>query len=131
MPVPPSTPPKPSCKRQPVDPAPWLERTEELVDAYRGQLPAVAGCATGAELGLGYIWIAADHIFECQGARADFALLDVMKLMEDCHWLLAGKSVPFVSALASFYAYLGAAQVVDAARAEEIRAALLRLLDHS
>ena len=123
----PNAPPKP-LRGPPVDPAPWLERTEELVDAYRRQLPQAA---TSAELGLGYIWIAADHIFECQGTRADFALLDVMKLMEDCHWLLAGKSVPFIGALAGFYAYLGAAQVIEAARAEEIRAALLSLLDHT
>jgi hypothetical protein len=128
MPVPPSTPPEsPPRPHPPVDPAPWLSRTEELVDAYRRQLPAAA---TSAEVGLGYIWIAADHIFECEGGRADFALLDVMKLMEDCHWLLAGKSVPFVGALASFYAYLGAAQVIDPGRADEIRAELLDLLDH-
>ncbi|HKP56240.1 MAG TPA: hypothetical protein VJV78_05960 [Polyangiales bacterium] len=127
MPVPPSPTP-PSTPRPPADPAPWLARTEELVDAYRLQLP---GTATSAELGLGYIWIAADHIFECQGGCADFALLDVMKLMEDCHWLLAGKKVPFVGALASFYAYLGAARVIDPARAERIRAELLGLLDHS
>jgi hypothetical protein len=126
MPIPPTNPG--NRPRPPANPAPWLERTEELVDAYRRQLPAAA---TSAELGLGYIWIAADHIFECQGGRADFGLLDVMKLMEDCHWLLVGKKAQFIGALASFYAYLGAAQVIDATRAREIHAELLAILDHS
>lgn len=105
----------------PPDPGPWLERTEALVDAYRKQLPA----ASSADFGLGYIWIAADHIFEAQGASADFALLDVAKLMEDCRWLAAGKRGRFSRAVASFYEFLGATGVIDRLRATELSAALL------
>ena len=114
-------------RARPVDPAAWLEQTERLVDRYREQLPQVAG--RRVDPGVGFIWIAADHIFELHGQSADFALLDVPLLVEDCASLMTGKTVPFLTALASFYEYLGDAQVIDSQRAAEIRSELARVLE--
>jgi hypothetical protein len=113
---------------KPADPASWLERTEGLVDRYREQLHAAGGPRASADPGLGYIWIAADHIFEACGLSADFALLDVPELMRDCAWLVTGKLVPFVAALTAFYAFLGEARLIDPVRAVEIQAELARML---
>lgn len=130
------TPPPPSRRssrklspvRPPLDPARWLERTERLVDQYRQQLPAaVAGRRT--DPGVGFIWIAADHIFESHGHDADFSLLDVPLLIEDCASLMTGKTVPFLTALASFYAFLSQAQLIDPRRAATIRADLAHALE--
>jgi hypothetical protein len=128
MPAPPSkafsrtTPPK----GPPVDPASWLERTEGLVDRYRKQLNADG--VPPADPGLGFIWIAADHVFEAKGSAADFALLDVPLLMEDCAWLVTGKAAQFVAAVSAFYAFLGEARLIDPARAVAIRTELARYL---
>jgi hypothetical protein len=111
---------------RPVDPASWLEQTENLVDRYRERLNATAG--PGADPGLGYIWIAADHIFEARGRAADFALLDVPVLMEDCAWLATGKTRHFVTALSAFYAFLADARLIDPGRAVSIQAELARAL---
>jgi hypothetical protein len=103
-------------RSRPVNPAGWLERTEQLVDQYwsaRGK--------AGPDPALGFIWIAADHIFENNGLAADFALLDVPLLMEDCAWLVTGKSAQFVAALTAFYTFLGEAQLVEPSRAAAIR----------
>lgn len=128
-----SSPSKPAPRIQPrndrpppVDPGPWLERTEGLVDRYRKQLSA-DGVPLG-DPGLGFIWIAADHVFEAQGLAADFALLDVPLLMEDCAWLVTGKTVQFVTAVAAFYAFLGDARLIDPGRAVAIQAELARYL---
>jgi hypothetical protein len=125
--------PKPPSRRsppsKPVNPADWLEQTEQLVDRYRKQLNATAGAA--ADPGLGYIWIAADHIFESQGRAADFALLDVAGLLEDCAWLVTGKTAQFANALAAFYAFLAEARLIDPARASSIRADLARVLERT
>jgi hypothetical protein len=110
----------------PVDPAPWLERTEALVDRYRKQLSAAGAAA--ADPGLGYIWIAADHVFEAQGRAADFSLLDVALLMEDCAWLTAGKAAQLVTAVSAFYRFLGAERLIDPGRAAVIQAELARYL---
>jgi hypothetical protein len=130
MPVP----PPPKRRREsplapkPADPASWLERTEGLVDRYREQLQVTGGPSASADPGIGYIWIAADHIFERCGLGADFALLDVRELMRDCAWLVTGKLVPFVAALTAFYAFLGDARLIDPARAVAIQAELARTL---
>jgi hypothetical protein len=130
MPLPPSPKRRHDSPRtpKPADPASWLERTEGLVDRYRQQLHAAGGPSAGADPGLGYIWIAADHIFEARGLGADFALLDVPELMRDCAWLVTGKLVPFVAALTAFYAFLGEAGLIDPARAVAIQAELARML---
>jgi hypothetical protein len=114
-----------SGSSRPVDPASWLEQTESLVDRYRRQLNATAG--PRADPGLGYIWIAADHIFEAKGHAADFALLDVPVLMEDCAWLSAGKAQQFVTALSAFYVFLAEARLIDPGRALSIQAELARV----
>lgn len=114
-----------SGSSRPVDPASWLEHTENLVDRYRRQLNATAG--PGADPGLGYVWIAADHIFEAKGHAADFALLDVPLLMEDCAWLSTGKTQQFVTALSAFYAFLAEARLIDPSRALSIQAELARV----
>ena len=113
-------------KPPPVDPASWLERSEGLVDRYRKQL-AADGAPSG-DPGLGFIWIAADHVFEAQGLAADFALLNVPQLMEDCAWLMTGKTVKFVTAVSAFYAFLGSARLVEPGRAATIQAELARYL---
>ncbi len=115
---------------KPANPAAWLEQTEGLVDRYRQQLQATAG--PNADPGVGYIWIAADHIFESRGLAADFALLDVPELMRDCAWLVLvrGKLVPFVAALTAFYAFLGDSRLIDPWRAVAIQAELARTLPH-
>lgn len=113
-------------RRQPPNPAAWLEQTEGLVDRYRERLQATAGL-TG-DPGLGYIWIAADHIFEARGLAADFALLDVPGLMRDCAWLVTGRHVPFVAALTAFYTFLGDSRIIDPGRAVAIQAELARTL---
>jgi hypothetical protein len=116
----------PAPNGPPVDPASWLERTEALVDRYRKQLSAAG--APPADPGLGFIWIAADHIFEAKGSAADFALLDVPLLMEDCAWLVTGKAAQFIAAVSAFYAFLGDARLIDPARALSIRTELARYL---
>jgi hypothetical protein len=120
--------PEGPAESKPANPAVWLEQTEGLVDRYRQQLLATAG--PNADPGLGYIWIAADHIFESRGLAADFALLDVPELMRDCAWLVTGKLVPFVAALTAFYAFLGDSRLIDPWRAVAIQAELARTLPH-
>jgi hypothetical protein len=120
--------PKGAAESKPANPAVWLEQTEGLVDRYRQQLQATSG--PNADPGLGYIWIAADHIFEARGLAADFALLDVPELMRDCAWLVTGKLVPFVAALTAFYAFLGDERLIDPWRAVAIQAELARTLPH-
>lgn len=107
------------ARGRPVNPAAWLERTEQLVDQYRqGRTHA------GPDPGLGFIWIAADHIFEHHGLAADFSLLDVPLLLEDCDWLVTGKAAQFVAALTAFYTFLGEARLIEPSRAVAIREAL-------
>lgn len=118
--------PGPHMASKPANPAAWLEQTEGLVDRYREQLQATA--CPSADPGLGYIWIAADHIFEARGLAADFALLDVPGLMRDCAWLVTGRLVPFVAALTAFYAFLGDSRLIDPGRAITIQAELARTL---
>jgi hypothetical protein len=123
---PPHFSPASAGKPKPVDPAAWLERTESLVDRYRRQ--TTAGAGQSADSGLGYIWIAADYIFESKGHDADFALLDVPSLMEDCVVLMHGKPTQFVAALRAFYAFLAEAGLIDLHRAAAIQAQLLSAL---
>jgi hypothetical protein len=113
-------------KPKPVDPAAWLERTESLVDRYRSRENAAV--SSRADPGLGYIWIAADYIFESKGHEADFAFLDVPALIEDCASLMNGKTAHFVAALAAFYAFLAEAQLIDLRRAAAIQAELANVL---
>jgi len=108
------------------DPTPWLERTEALIDAYRGRLHAHA---PGVDPGLAYLWLAADHLFERHGGHADFALLDVARLLEPAAGLAGNKRVQLLLALTTFYGFLGESRSIAPERAAAIRGDLAEALD--
>jgi hypothetical protein len=108
------------------DPTPWLERTEALIDSYRGRLHAHA---PGVDPGLTYLWLAADHLFERHGGHADFALLDVARLLEPAAGLAANKRVQLLLALTTFYGFLGDSRAIAPERAAAIRVDLAEALD--
>jgi hypothetical protein len=103
------------------DPAPWLERTEQLIEAFRGRLHATA---PKADPGVAYLWLAADHLFERHGGHADFALLEVDRLLEPTQGqqMAANKRVQLLLALTTFYAFLGESRSIPAECAAAIRA---------
>jgi hypothetical protein len=105
--------------------AAWLDYTERLLAAFERSLPA----QSGGPRELGFVLLAADHVWDQQPEQADFAQLDVRGLVTRCHPLLCGAGVAASCAttLATFYAFLASIDEIDVGVAAAISAQLLAL----
>jgi hypothetical protein len=102
----------------------WLERTERLLAAFERSLPA----QRLDPLAPGFVLLAADYLWDEQAERADFARLDVNRLIARCSPLLSAIDIvhSFGKALAGFYAFLKQHGEIDPGAATIIAAQLRR-----
>lgn len=82
----------------------WVARTEALLQNFEEAAPEHRSPA------LGFVVIAADHLWAQHRAEADFGLLDTQAFTEACWQLINSEEAlrNFVSTLSAFYEFLGA-----------------------